>query len=148
MHYSEGQVGRIFVLRIDDGEDLLQSIERFVNEKNVQSGMMLFLGALKDGRAVMGPEQAVIPPVPHFEHYESAWEVFGMATVYPSSSGPKIHMHTSMGRGREGLVGCIRDKARVYLVIEAVLFEISGLNVRRELDQDMGFYMPLLDHTL
>jgi uncharacterized protein len=148
MQYSEGQVGRIFVIRMDDGDDLLESIQRFVKEKSVSSGMILFLGALKDGRAVMGPEQAVIPPVQHFESYESAWEAFGMATIYPSSSGPKIHMHTALGRGREGMVGCIRDRAKIYLVIEAVLLEISGLNARRELDHRTGFYLPVLEHML
>jgi len=62
MQYSEGSLGRIFIFRIDDGKDLLESIQKFVKEKCVESGMMLFLGAMKDGRAVTGPEKPVIPP--------------------------------------------------------------------------------------
>jgi uncharacterized protein len=141
MQYREGSLGRVFVLRMDNGEDLLESIQKFVKEKSIGSGMMLFLGALKDGRAVTGPEKPVIPPTPHFETFENAWEVFGMATIYPSTEGPKIHMHFSMGRGRAALVGCIRDKASVYLIVEAVLIEFSGLNARRELDERTGLYL-------
>lgn len=148
MQYSEGSLGRVFVLRIDDGEDLLESIQKFVKEKCVKSGMMLFLGAMKDGRAVTGPEKPVIPPTPHFETFDSAWEVFGMATVYPSATGLKIHMHSSVGRGRAALVGCIRDKASVYLIVEAVLIEFSGLNARRELDEKTGLYLLSLVESL
>jgi predicted DNA-binding protein with PD1-like motif len=59
----------VFILRMDDGEDLLESIQKFVKEKCAESGMMLLLGAMKDGRTVAGPEKPVIPPVPHFETF-------------------------------------------------------------------------------
>jgi len=148
MQYSEGSLGRVFVLRMDDGEDILESIQKFVKEKSIGSGMMLFLGAMKDGRAVTGPEKPVIPPTPHYEAFDSAWEVFGMATIYPSTEGPKIHMHSSMGRSRAALVGCIRGKASVYLIVEAVLIEFNGLDARRELDERTGLYLLSLCKSL
>jgi predicted DNA-binding protein with PD1-like motif len=144
MQYSEGKMGRVFSIRMDDGEDLIESIQRFIQEKEIESGIARFIGALRDGKAVTGPEEAVVPPEPHFEAYESAWEVFGMATIYQSKEGPKLHIHSSMGRGREALTGCIRDKAPIYLVIEAVLLEISGLEARREFDEKMGLFMLTL----
>ena len=97
MQYSEGNLGRVFVLRMDHGEDLIASLQKFVPEKKIESCMALFMGALRDGRAVTGPEVPVIPPVPHYESFESAWEVFGMATVYPSGEGPKLHIHSGSG---------------------------------------------------
>lgn len=148
MQYSEGKLGRVFVLRMDDGEDLIASIQRFVLEKRIESCMALFIGALRDGKAVTGPEDPVIPPIPHFESFDSAWEVFGMATVYPSSSGPKLHVHSSFGRGREALTGCIREHASIYLIVEAVLFEFSGLNARRELDEKTGLHLLALERRL
>lgn len=147
MQYSEGKIGRIFVLRLDQGEDLIESIQNFIKIKDVETGMMLFLGALKDGKAVTGPEKPVIPPVPHFESFDSAWEVFGMATVYASSAGPQIHIHSSLGRGRDALVGCIREKASVYLIIEAVLLEFKSLKGKRELDIKTGLFLPSLDEV-
>jgi uncharacterized protein len=144
MQYSEGKIGRVFSIRMDDGEDLVEGIQRFVQEKGVESGIALFIGALKDGRAVTGPEEAVIPPKPHFEGYESAWEVFGMATIYQSEEGPKLHIHASMGRGREALTGCIRNRGQIYLVIEAVLLEISGLDAKREFDEKMELFLLTL----
>ena len=66
MQYTEGQLGRVFVVRIDDGEDMLISLRQFISDKSIQAGSILFLGALMNGRMVTGPEDPVIPPVPHF----------------------------------------------------------------------------------
>lgn len=120
---------------MDDGEDLVASLERFVLDREINSCMVLFIGALRDGRAVSGPEMPVIPPVPHFESFDSAWEVFGMATIYQSAEGPKMHLHSAMGRRREAILGCIRESVKIYLVVEAVLYEFSGLKAERSWDE-------------
>jgi uncharacterized protein len=148
MQYSQGNLGRAFVLRIDDGEDLIESLKKFVKAKGVESCMALFIGALKEGRAVTGPELPTIPPVPHWEEYRDGWEVFGMATIYPSADGPRLHIHSTIGKGREALLGCVRERASVYLVIEVVLIEFTGLNVRREWDERTELYLPSLDEKI
>jgi uncharacterized protein len=148
MQYSEGSLGRVFVLRMDHGEDLIESLQKFLQEKKIESCTALFMGALRDGRAVTGPKLPVVPPTPHYEAFESAWEVFGMATIYPSNEGPKLHIHSAMGRGRQSILGCIRDKAEVYLIVEAVLFEICGLAAERAWDENMQLYLLSLKNRL
>ena len=148
MQYSEGSLGRVFVLRMDHGEDLIESLQKFLQEKKIESCTALLMGALRDGRAVTGPELPVVPPTPHYEAFESAWEVFGMATIYPSNEGPKLHIHSAIGRGRQSILGCIRDKAEVYLIVEAVLFEICGLSAKRAWDEKMQLYLLSLKNRL
>jgi predicted DNA-binding protein with PD1-like motif len=99
------------------------------------------LGALRDGKAVTGPEIAVIPPVPHFERFEGGWELIAVATLYPSSEGPKLHIHASTGREKAVLTGCIREKAQVYLTIEAVVIELDDMAASRKLDDKSGQYL-------
>ena len=148
MQYSEGRLGRVFVLRMDHGEDLIESLQLFLKKKEISSCTALFLGALHDGQAVTGPKSLQIPPSPNFEAYESGWEVFGMATVYPSESGPRLHIHSGLGRGREALIGCIREKARVYRLVEMVLIEICGLEAERVWDEDMQLFLLTLSGRL
>ena len=148
MQYSEGNLGRVFVLRMDHGEDLIASLQKLLREKKIESCMALFMGALVDGRAVTGPEVPVIPPVPHYESFESAWEVFGMATVYPSREGPMLHIHSGLGRGTRTIVGCIREKAEVYLIVEVVLLEFSGLKAERVWDEKTGLNLLSLENRL
>src|SRR5208282_6873262 len=88
MHYSEGRLGRIFVLRIDDGEDFLAVTKEFIQTKSVQTGTILFLGALRQGRMVTGPEELVIPPEPHYVMFEGGWEMVGIGTIFPGDDGP------------------------------------------------------------
>jgi uncharacterized protein len=144
MQYTEGQLGRIFVVRIDDGEDMLVSLRTFIVDKDIQSGTMLFLGALMTGRMVTGPEEPVIPPVPHFVMFEGGWEVFGIGTIYPGEGGPHVHYHASVGRSGHALTGCLREQATVYLVVEVVIMEFTGLTARREFDEKTQLHLPVL----
>jgi hypothetical protein len=144
MQYTEGQLGRVFVVRIDDGEDMLVSLRQFITDKGIQAGSVVFLGALKEGRMVTGPEEPVIPPVPHFVMFEGGWEVFGVGTIYPGEGGPQIHYHVSVGRAGHALTGCLREKAVTYLIVEAVIYEITGLSARREFDQKTQLNLPVL----
>jgi hypothetical protein len=140
MEYSQGSLGRVFVIRLEDGEDLISSVDRFLAVKGVASGMILFLGALRQGRIVTGPRELTIPPKsPFVEDLEGGFETFGVATVYPGEGGePKVHIHASFGRGERALTGCLREKAQIYLVVEAVVFELLGLSARRLFDEESG----------
>lgn len=146
MDYSEGRLGRVFVLRLADGEDLISSVDRFLAEKGVASGMILFLGALRQGRIITGPREPTIPPEsPFVEDLEGGFETFGVATVYPGEGGePKVHIHASFGRGDRALTGCLRERAETYLVVEAVVFELLGLFARRLFDEESGVLLPNL----
>jgi predicted DNA-binding protein with PD1-like motif len=144
MQYTEGQIGRVFVVRIDDGEDLLVSLRQFINDKSVYAGSILFLGALMNGRMVTGPEEPVIPPVPHFVMFEGGWEVFGIGTIYPGEGGPHIHYHASVGRSGHALTGCLRETAITYLIVEAIILEFTGLSAHREFDEKTQVNLPVL----
>lgn len=144
MQYTEGQIGRVFVVRIDDGEDMLLSLRQFIVDKDIQTGSIHFLGALMNGRMVTGPEEPVIPPVPHFVMFEGGWEIFGIGTIYPGEGGPHIHYHASVGRSGHALTGCLREKAITYLIVEAVIMEFTGLSARREFDEKMQLHLPVL----
>jgi len=143
MQYAEGQIGRVFVVRIDNGEDFLISMHRFITEKGIESGSVIFLGALMNGRMVTGPEEPVIPPVPHFVMFEGGWEVFGVGTIYPGEDGPHLHYHASVGRAGHALTGCLREKATTYLIVEAVILEFTGLQGRREFDEHTQTNLPV-----
>lgn len=146
MEYSEGRLARVFVIRMEEGEELIGSISRFLEEKGVESGIVHFLGALREGRLIMGPKEATVPPgPPFFEDLDGGWEIFGLATVYPGEGGvPAVHIHASAGRAGRGLTGCLRDEARAYLVVEAVVFEVVGVQARRSVDERTGLSLPKL----
>jgi hypothetical protein len=143
MQYSEGRLGRVFVVRIDDGEDFLAIMHEFVRNKAVQTGTILFLGALRQGRMVTGPEEAVLPPEPHYVMFEGGWEMVGIGTICPGDEGPALHYHASVGRAGHALTGCLREKAVTYIVAEAIVLEFTGLDIRREFDEKTQTILPV-----
>ena len=148
MQYSEGQVGRVFSVRIDDGEDYLREIQRFVTAMNIRCGTIQFLGAVRSATIVTGPKELVIPPSPRAEEIFGGWELLGFATIYPGEDGPSIHLHTAAGKGIRSITGCLREKAEVYLVVEAIVTEFVGLTAKRLPDEKTGVNLPVFDRTL
>jgi predicted DNA-binding protein with PD1-like motif len=142
MRYSQARMGRIFVARVDHGEDFLGEMHHILGREGISRALMLLLGALREGSLVTGPEEPVVPPSPHWVEFGGGWEVVGIATVYPGEDGPAIHLHGSLGRGERALTGCLRDRAETYLVMEVVIFELLDFPVTRNRDETTGLILP------
>lgn len=138
MRYTKGSLGRVFVVRFDDGELFLDGLSALVRKERVKAATVVLVGALKKGRVVAGPRRPVIPPQPFWVGYSGAWEVAGLGTVFTGKGGPRIHIHAAMGKKRRALTGCIRKESEVYLVLEAVIFELKGIKASKEIDPTTG----------
>ena len=93
---------------------------------------------MREGELVTGPKKAVIPPDPNRTRFKGAWEVMGIGTIFANRSGPQIHIHTAMGKKLKTLIGCVRKKSKVFLVIEAIVFELKGVKAAKEIDPKTG----------
>ncbi|MHB9150618.1 MAG: PPC domain-containing DNA-binding protein [Thermoleophilia bacterium] len=57
MQYTEGTIGRVFILRLEVGEVLNDTIEAFARDHDVDRALVTYLGGSADGsRVVVGPE--------------------------------------------------------------------------------------------
>jgi predicted DNA-binding protein with PD1-like motif len=138
MEFSEGKIGRVFYLRFDNNEVIYDALTKFVAEKNIRTGMIHFIGALKETECVSGPKKTAVPPEPFWHSLPEAHEVMGVATIAWDDKKPRIHMHTAFGKGKDAFVGCIRGKSNVFLVIEAIVIEIQGITAVRCEDKALG----------
>lgn len=143
MRYSEGKLARTFVLRFGNGEDVLKSMKRFVLEKDVRGGIVWLVGALSAGRAVTGPQELEMPPKPQWTEFADGREMLGIGTIFWENGEPSIHLHGSFGRGRETITGCLREVSEAFLIVEAVVLEVTGTGAERRLDEESQ--MSLLD---
>lgn len=142
MQCVEGRPGRVFVIRIDHGEDLIDVLLGYIREKEIRCGFVQVLGALNEGSIVTGPREPVLPPDPNREMYEGGWEVIGIGSISWSDDGPYLHLHSSLGRGPDTRTGCLRELARVYIVVEAIILEIAGIEAVRMPDPTTGLTLP------
>ncbi len=141
MKASEGRIGRVFVIRLEDGDMLPDCIEQFAAEQKIAIAQATLLGGIGGGQAVVGPRDSDSrPPEPMLLPIDGAHEVVGLGVVAPDVEGrPILHMHAAMGRSGATLTGCVRPGVRTWLVGEVVLQEIVGAEARRILDPQSGF---------
>lgn len=142
MKYTTGKIKAVHVLKFENNDDFLAETSTFIKKKKIKTAFFMFLGALKKGDIVSGPKKPVIPPVPFWNSFDNAWEVFGTGSVFHGKGGsPQIHVHASLGKGKKVKMGCVRKNARIFIVIEALLLELSGIKAVKEIDPKTGINM-------
>ena len=142
MKHSEARTGRVFVLRLEDGEILHECVERFAAGHGVSAATVIAVGGADTAsRIVVGPEQdRALPVVPVDRAIEGMHELAGVGTIFPDETGrPVLHMHAALGREGEAAVGCVRAGVRTWHVLEVVITELVGSCARRVPDPATGF---------
>ena len=145
MKACEGKVGRVFVIRLEDGDVVPEAVERFAEEKGISVGHAILIGGIGSGEVVVGPRRTEDrPPDPMLLPLDGAHEVAGVGVLAPGEDGkPVLHMHAALGRSGMTLTGCLRKGVTTWLVGEVILYEIVGTNAARVADEETGF--ALLD---
>jgi predicted DNA-binding protein with PD1-like motif len=141
MMASEGQIGRIFVIRLEEGDVIPECLERFAEEKGVSVGHVVLIGGIGEGQIVVGPRNSdARPPDPMLLPVDGAHEVVGLGIIAPDENGgPVLHIHASLGRSGNTMTGCLRPGVSTWLVGEAILYEIIGAHAARVKDSKSGF---------
>jgi len=145
MKVAEGTIGRVFILRLEDGERLPDCVEEFARQRGVSRAFCALVGGIGGGRIVTGPKagpdgETATPIVPVLTALAGAQEVAAVGTLFPDADGrPKLHMHGAFGRGETALVGCIRPGIDIWTIGEFVIIELKGLDMTRRRDPATGF---------
>jgi predicted DNA-binding protein with PD1-like motif len=142
MKYSEAKQGRTFIIRLEDGEILHETIEAFAIEHSVEAAAVIALGGADEGSTlVVGPEEGRSTPVIPMEHIlDDVHEIAGVGTIFPDKDGkPVLHMHIACGRSDRAVTGCVRRGVKVWYILEVILFELVDSSARRVLDNQLGF---------
>jgi len=141
MKACEGQMGRVFIIRLEDGDVVPGCIERFAEENGVSVGQVILVGGVGGGEVVVGPRRSEeMPPQPMLLPIDGAHEVLGLGILAPDEDGkPVLHIHAALGRSGQTMSGCLRPGVTTWLVGEVILYEILGVNVARVRDEASDF---------
>lgn len=144
MKASEGRLGRVFIIRLEDGDIIPGCIETFAEEKGIKAGFAVILGGAGEGRIVSGPRLPLTSPVEKIvvDVCGGPHEISGVGVLAPGEDGkPVLHLHASLGREGKTLTGCLRTGVKTWALGEVVLCEIVGVSPKRVLDAATGFGM-------
>lgn len=142
MKYSQAKQGRIFIIRLEDGDIIHDEIEKFAREKSINAGALIILGgADESSKLVVGPQYGRKEPIVPMEHIlNNVYEIAGSGTIFPDEKGnPTLHMHIACGRKSSTVTGCVRKGVKAWHVLEIILFELVDTTAVRVLDPVTGF---------
>jgi predicted DNA-binding protein with PD1-like motif len=142
MRYSTAKPGRIFIVRLEDGDILHEAIEALAQKEGIRAGAAIMLGGADAGsKLVVGPEQPRVTPIVPMELLlAEVHEMAGVGTLFPDANGkPVLHMHTAGGRGERAVAGCVRRGVKVWQVMEVIVWELTDTEAKRRLEPQTGF---------
>ena len=134
---KEGMIKGIYVLRLEEGADLLGEITRIAREEHIGSGILMAIGAL--GRASFGfyagakEGYKVVKLDRHLELLSCVGNISLMG------DSPLVHAHICVG-DEEGRTygGHLMDGCVVSPTAELHILRIVGLSFRRRFDSKTG----------
>ena len=147
MQYDIAKPGRIIAARLYEGEDLYESLEGLAAQENIKAAAVLITGGLTEAEVTVRAKQTKPKLVGDVRHFDGPGETFGVGTIYCDDTGPKLHIHTAIGKGEDSLTGCPRGGAKIFLILEVTIIEIVGLDARREFDPGSGLKLLKLQRT-
>ena len=140
VEYCKAHIGRIFVAVVDHGEDLIEELKTLAREEEIKTGLFFLVGALKEASMVRGPKKPEVPPEPSWFRFDDAREILALGTLFSDADNdePFIHFHSVAGREEYLSMGCVREKAEVYLTVEVTIFELKGVTAGKSFDAATG----------
>jgi len=138
MKYQTGKPGRIIVAKFDDHDDVLENLGDIAKKENIRAGILYLVGGMREGKIVVGPETDELPPRPVWKELGESHEILGIGTIFWHNNEPKIHFHGAFGKKEMVKIGCLRENAETFLVLEAVIIELEGIKATREIDPSIG----------
>ncbi len=141
MKATTGSIGRIFIIRLEDGDVVPDCLEGFAAENAVRCAQVILLGGIDGGSVVVGPRRsAEMPPDPMLLPVDGAHEVAAVGLLVPGPDDkPMLHIHGALGRAGQTVTGCLRPGVNTWLVGEAVMIEVLGTAAARRPDDATGF---------
>jgi predicted DNA-binding protein with PD1-like motif len=131
IEYAVGGVGRVVAARLFEGEELYSSISQIATAEDIRCAAVLVTGAFQSSDLVVGLKSVTPEIVNDMRAFTGPGEVLGVGTLYWTETEPKLHMHVSIGKGDEVIVGDPRTGADVFMLLEITIIELLGIDAKR-----------------
>jgi hypothetical protein len=92
MQYSTASPGRVFIIRLEQGDVLHESIEKLAREQSVRAAALIAVGGADRGsRLVVGPVDGQARPIVPAEHVlDDVHEICGTGTLFPGENDDPV----------------------------------------------------------
>lgn len=128
-YFSSENVGRTFILRLDQGDDVLGSINDLIQKENISDGVVVSGIGTLDYCTLHMVMTTGYPPVEHFEKWED--KPLELASIDGIIADGIPHLHTVISDHEKAYAGHLEPGCRILYLGEVVIMELEGMNLIR-----------------
>ena len=132
-YFVSKQTGRSFVLRLDQGDLVLESIERLIQDAGIQNGVVVSGIGTVDASVLHMVTSTGYPPVEFFDRKES--EPIEVVSIQGFIADGTPHLHMMISDKDAALGGHLEHGCKTLYLAEIVITEYLDLSVRRVPDE-------------
>jgi hypothetical protein len=126
MRVESAQCGRLLIVRLDSGEDILQSLRAAVAEKGVRHGVILAGVGSISSYHVHVVETTNLPPGDIFFRGEGAFDVLSVTGLVMDG---RVHAHITFSDTEKAMGGHLEEGCRILTFGVMVMAETHGLDL-------------------
>lgn len=128
-YFSSENVGRTFILRLDQGDDVLGSINDLIQKENISDGVVVSGIGTLDYCTLHMVMTTGYPPVEHFEKWED--KPLELASIDGIIADGIPHLHTVISDHEKAYAGHLEPGCRILYLGEVVIMELKDMNLFR-----------------
>jgi len=134
-YFSTKRIGRIFILSLEPGDYLLESIKQLVREGNVEDAVVMSaIGTLDHYRAHYVVTTS-FPAENRFEHWKD--KPLELAHVGGIIASGEPHLHVVVSDSEKAYSGHLEEGCRALYLAEIVIVELKDMNLKRVRDDKL-----------
>ena len=122
--FTQDKVGRIFILRLDQGDFVLESINELIERENIKNGVVVSARGTVDYCTLHMVLTTGYPPVELFEKWEE--KPLELASIDGIIADGVPHLHTVVSDHEKAYAGHLEPGCRVLYLAEIVIMELEG----------------------
>jgi hypothetical protein len=126
--FAGGQMAEVIALRLDQGEDVLESISAAARERDVHTGIVLSGIGTLDRARLHYITHTGYPPKDQFTTYEGPIELLSIDGLIADYTP---HLHTCISIGETTYMGHLEPGCRVLYLAEIAIARLAGLRLCR-----------------
>jgi predicted DNA-binding protein with PD1-like motif len=133
--FPGGRITEVITFRLDRGEDVLDSIQAVVKERDLHTGVVLSGIGTLDRVRMHFITHTEYPPNNEFVEYEGPYELLSIQGLIADYLP---HLHTCVSIKERTYMGHLEPGCRVLYLAEIVIGRMEGVKLTRDLNPETG----------
>jgi len=128
-YFSTEQIGRVFVLRLDQGDMLLESIKELIAKEGIKDAVVISAIGTLDMCVLHMVTTTGYPPEEHFERWDN--EPLELVSVDGIIADGEPHLHAVVSDSEKAYAGHLENGCRILYLGEVVIGELESMDLKR-----------------